>query len=43
MDTEPYNSDHFYFVDIDGTIFVPLGPKFIGTPDFASYDVSGFN
>ena len=27
VDTEPYTSDHSHFVDIDGTVFVPLGPK----------------
>ena len=43
MDTEPYNSDHSHFVDSDGTVFVPLGPKLNGAPDFGSYDVSGFN
>ena len=42
-DTEPYNSDHFHFVDSDGTVFVPLGPKLNGAPDFGSYDFSGFN
>ena len=26
VDTEPYTSDHSHFVDIDGTVFVPLGP-----------------
>ena len=41
VDTEPYNSDHSHFVD--GTVFVPLGPKLTGAPDFGSYDVSGFN
>ena len=43
VDTEPYNSDHSHFVDIDGTVFVPIGPKLTGAPDFGSYDVSGFN
>ena len=43
VDTEPCNSDHSHFVDIDGTVFVPLGPKLTGAPDFGSYDVSGFN
>ena len=28
---------------VDGTVFVPLGPKLTGAPDFGSYDVSGFN
>ena len=27
VDTEPYNPDHSDFVDSDGTVFVPLGPK----------------
>ena len=27
VDTEPYTSDHSHFVDIDGTVIVPLGPK----------------
>ena len=39
----PYNSDHSHFVDSDGTVFVPLGPKLNGAPDFGSYDVSGSN
>ena len=43
VDTEPYNSDHSHFVDVDGTVFVPMGPKLHGAPDFGSYDVSGFN
>ena len=43
VDTEPYNSDHSHFVDVDGTAFVPTGPKLHGAPDFGSYDVSGFN
>ena len=43
VDIEPYDSDHSHFVDIDGTIFVPLGPKLTGAPDFGPYDVSGFN
>ena len=43
VDTEPYNSDHSHFVDSDSTVFVPLGPKLNGAPDFGSYDVSGFN
>ena len=43
LDTEPYNSDHSHFVDVDGTVFVPIGPKLTGVPDFGSYDVSGFN
>ena len=43
VDTEPYNSDHFHFVDVAGTVFVPIGPKLTGAPDFGSYDVSGFN
>ena len=43
VDTEPYNSDHSHFVDVDGTVFVPIGPKLNGAPDFGSYDVSGFN
>ena len=42
-DTEPYNSDHPHFVDSDGTVFVPLGPKLNGASDFGYYDVSGFN
>ena len=36
VDTEPYISDHTHFVDIDGTVFVPLGPKLTGAPDFGS-------
>ena len=43
VDTEPYNSDRSHFVDVDGTVFVPIGPKLHGAPDFGSYDVSGFN
>ena len=43
VDTEPYNSDHSHFVDVDGTVFVPIGPKLHGAADFGSYDVSGFN
>ena len=31
-----------HFVDIDGTVFVPLGPKIQAAPDFGSYDVTGF-
>ena len=42
VDTEPYNSDQSHFVDVDGTVFVPIGPKLHGAPDFGSYDVSGF-
>ena len=42
VDTEPYTSDHSHFVDIDGTVFVPLGPKIQAAPDFGSYDVTGF-
>ena len=30
-------------VDIDGTVFVPSGPKIQAAPDFGSYDVTGFN
>ena len=43
VDTEPYTSDHSDFVDIDGTVFVPSGPKIQAAPDFGSYDVTGFN
>ena len=43
VDTEPYNSDHSHFVYVDGTVFVSIGPKLTGVPDFGSYDVSGFN
>ena len=43
VDTEPYTSDHSHFVDTDGTVFVPLGPKTQAAPDFGSYDVTGFN
>ena len=43
VDTEPYNSDQSHFVDVDGTVFVPIGPKLHGAPDFGSYDVNGFN
>ena len=42
VDTEPYTSDHSHFVDIDGTVFVPLGPKVQAAPDFGSYGVTGF-
>ena len=42
VDTEPYTSDHSHFVDIDGTVFVPLGPKIQAAPDFGSYEVTGF-
>ena len=34
VDTDPYNSDHSQFVDVDGTVFVPIGPKLTGVPDF---------
>ena len=30
-------------MDVDGTVFVPIGPKLHGAPDFGSYDVNGFN
>ena len=43
VDTEPCTSDHSHFVDIDGAVFVPLGPKVQAAPDFGSYDVTGFN
>jgi len=43
VDTEPYTSDHSHFVDIDGNVFVPLGPKVHAAPDFGSCDVTGFN
>ena len=43
VDTEPYTSDHSHFVDTDGTVFVPLGPKIQAAPDFGSFDVTGFN
>ena len=43
MDTDPYTSDDSHFVDIDGTVFVPLGPKIQTSPDLGSYDVTGFN
>ena len=43
VDTEPYTSGHSHFVDIDGTVFVPLAPKAQAAPDFGSYDVTGFN
>ena len=42
VDTEPYRSDHSHLVDIDGTVFVPLGPKVRAAPGFGSYDVTGF-
>ena len=42
VDTEPYTSDHSHFVDTDGNVFVPLGPKVQAAPDFGSYDVTGF-
>ena len=41
-DTEPYNSNSSHFVDVDGTVFVPLNPKLHAAPDFGSYDVTGF-
>ena len=41
--TGPYNLDHSHCVDSNGTVFVPLGPKLNGAPDFGSDDVSGFN
>ena len=41
-DTEPQNSDSSHFVDVDGTVFVPLNPKLHAAPDFGSYDVTGF-
>ena len=43
VDTERYNSDQSHFVDSDGTVFVPLGPKLKGAPDLGFNDVSGFN
>ena len=43
VDTEPCTSDHSHFVDIDGAVLVPLGPKVQAAPDFGSYDVTGFN
>ena len=43
VDTEPYTSDHSHFVNIDGTVFVPLGPQIQAASDFGSYDVTGFN
>ena len=42
VDTEPYTSDHSHFVNVDGTVFVPLGPKVQAAPEFGSYDVTGF-
>ena len=42
VDTEPYTSDHSHFVDIDGTVFVPLRPKIQAALDFGSYYVTGF-
>ena len=36
VDTEPYQSDHSHFVDVDGTVFVPLNPKLHAAPDFGS-------
>ena len=42
VDTEPYTSDHSHFVDVDGTVFVPLGSKIQAAPDFGSCDVTGF-
>ena len=42
VDTEPYTSDHSHFVNVDGTVFVPLGPKIQAAPEFGSYDVTGF-
>ena len=29
-------------VNVDGTVFVPLGPKIQAAPEFGSYDVTGF-
>ena len=43
VDTEPYNSDHSHCVDVDGTVFVPIGPKLHVAPGCGSYDVSGCN
>ena len=43
VDTEHYTSDHFHLIDIDVTVFVPLGPQIQAAPDFGSYDVTGFN
>ena len=43
VDTEPYTSDHSHFVDIDGPVFGPLGPKVQAAPGLGSYDVTGFN
>eukprot|EP00435_Cladocopium_sp_Y103_P059384 s116_g21.t1 len=42
VDIEPSQSDHSRFVDFDGPVFVPLGPKLNAAPDFGSYDVTGF-
>ena len=42
VDTEPYQFDHSHFVDVDGTVFVPLNPKLHAAPDLGSYDVTGF-
>ena len=30
------------FVNVDGTVFVPLGPKIQAAPEFGSYDATGF-
>ena len=35
--------DHSHFVDIDDTVFVPLGPKLQDASEFGSYVVTGFN
>ena len=35
--------DRSHFVDIDDTVFVPLGPKLQDASEFGSYDVTGFN
>ena len=43
VDSEPYISDHSHFVDIDGTVFVPLRLKLNAAPDVGPYGVHGFN
>ena len=43
VDTKPYTSDHSHFVDIGGTVSVPVGPRIQAARDLGSYDVTGFS
>jgi len=43
VDTEPHTSDHSHFVDIDGTVFVPLGPQIQAAPDLFHTMLLGSN